>query len=137
MQKCQCYYTLSDQSIPLVTHMSVFSLLTEQLCSLLLMLSLISIKELTKMESTLVYLILTLLCIWRSSTRSCRVGRIISIGKGHLFLICHQKLILNWIFCRNFVRCPKGYQILPPLIQWISHFVVRMQKNPKKQWSIL
>ena len=29
--KCQCYYTLSDQSIPLVTVTSVVSLLTEQL----------------------------------------------------------------------------------------------------------
>ena len=31
MQKCHCYYTLSDQSIPLVTVTSVVSLLTEQL----------------------------------------------------------------------------------------------------------
>ena len=31
LQKCQCYYTLSDQSIPLVTVTSVVSLLTEQL----------------------------------------------------------------------------------------------------------
>ena len=31
VQKCQCYYTLSDQSIPLVTVTSVVSLLTEQL----------------------------------------------------------------------------------------------------------
>ena len=32
MQKCQCYYTFSDQSIPLATVTSVVSLLTEQLC---------------------------------------------------------------------------------------------------------
>ena len=31
VEKCQYHYTLSDQSIPLVTVMSVFSLLTEQL----------------------------------------------------------------------------------------------------------
>ena len=31
MQKCQCYYTLLNQSIPLVTVTSVVSLLTEQL----------------------------------------------------------------------------------------------------------
>ena len=31
MQKCQCYYTLLDQSIPLVTVTSDVSLLTEQL----------------------------------------------------------------------------------------------------------
>ena len=31
VQKCQCYYTLSDQSIPLVAVTSVVSLLTEQL----------------------------------------------------------------------------------------------------------
>ena len=31
VQKCQCYYTLSNQSIPLVTVTSVVSLLTEQL----------------------------------------------------------------------------------------------------------
>ena len=31
VQKWQCYYTLSDQSIPLVTVTSVVSLLTEQL----------------------------------------------------------------------------------------------------------
>ena len=31
MQKCQCYYTLSDQSIPLVAVKLVVSLLTEQL----------------------------------------------------------------------------------------------------------
>ena len=31
MQKCQCYYTLFDQSIPLVTVTSDVSLLTEQL----------------------------------------------------------------------------------------------------------
>ena len=35
VQKCQCYYTFSDQSIPLVTVTSVVSLLTEQLCVLL------------------------------------------------------------------------------------------------------
>ena len=32
VQKCHCYYTLSDQSIPLVTVTSVVSLLTKQLC---------------------------------------------------------------------------------------------------------
>ena len=31
VQKCQCYYTLSDQRIPLVTIISNVSLLTEQL----------------------------------------------------------------------------------------------------------
>ena len=31
VKKCQCYYTLSDQSVPLVTVMSVVSLLTKQL----------------------------------------------------------------------------------------------------------
>ena len=31
VQKCQCYYSFSDQSIPLVTVTSVVSLLTEQL----------------------------------------------------------------------------------------------------------
>ena len=31
VQKCQCYYTLSNQSIPLVTVTSVVSLLTEHL----------------------------------------------------------------------------------------------------------
>ena len=32
VQKCQRYYTLSDQRIPLVAAKSVVSLLTEQLC---------------------------------------------------------------------------------------------------------
>ena len=32
VQKCQYYYTLSDQSIPLETVRSIVSLLTEQLC---------------------------------------------------------------------------------------------------------
>ena len=32
VQKCQCYYTFLDQSIPLVTVTSVVSLLTEKLC---------------------------------------------------------------------------------------------------------
>ena len=35
VQKCQHYYSLLDQIIPLVTVMSVVSLLTEQLCGLL------------------------------------------------------------------------------------------------------
>ena len=33
VQKCQYYYTLSDQNVPLVTVTSVVSLLTIQLCS--------------------------------------------------------------------------------------------------------
>ena len=33
VQKCQYYYTLSNQSVPLVTVTSIVSLLTKQLCS--------------------------------------------------------------------------------------------------------
>ena len=48
VQKCHCYHTFSDQSIPLVTVTSIVSLLTEQLSPVLESLEMSTKKSLIK-----------------------------------------------------------------------------------------